>query len=124
MPDRDRAAVDIEAFVGNAQPVAAVNDLHSERFVAFPQSDVLDAQTGLAQELGYGEYRSDAHFIGLTAGDLKASENAERFQAFLFCTLGVHDDANRGAVGKLACIACRDDAARQRSADLRHSFMR
>src|SRR5665213_3185625 len=34
--DRDRAAVDVEALVGNAQLVAAVDGLHGEGFVEFP----------------------------------------------------------------------------------------
>ena len=47
MADRDRAAVDVQPVVGNAEPVAAVDHLHGERFVQLPQIDVLDLHAGL-----------------------------------------------------------------------------
>ena len=46
MADRDRAAVDVEAVVRDAQLVAAVDHLHRERFVQLPQADVVDLQAG------------------------------------------------------------------------------
>src|ERR1700735_849499 len=42
--DRDRAAVDVEALVRNAQRVAAVDRLDGERLVEFPQPDVVDPE--------------------------------------------------------------------------------
>ena len=40
MADGDRAAVDVEPIVGDAEPVAAVDHLHRERFVQLPEIDV------------------------------------------------------------------------------------
>jgi hypothetical protein len=36
MADRDRAAVDVQAIVGDAEPIPAVDHLHGERFVELP----------------------------------------------------------------------------------------
>jgi len=42
--DGDRAAVDVEQLVGNAQLVAAVDYLHGEGLVQLPQADVVHLQ--------------------------------------------------------------------------------
>ena len=47
--DRDRAAIDIEPVVGDAEPIAAVDHLHREGFVELPETDVLDLETGARQ---------------------------------------------------------------------------
>ncbi|CFN62295.1 Uncharacterised protein [Bordetella pertussis] len=44
MADRDRAAVDVQAGVGNTQPVPAIKHLAGKGLVEFPQIDVVDRQ--------------------------------------------------------------------------------
>ena len=41
MADGDRTAIDVEKFVGNAQFVPAIDHLHRECFVKFPQADII-----------------------------------------------------------------------------------
>ncbi len=123
MPDGDRAAVDIEPIVGNAQLVAAVDDLHRERLVQLPQADVVDLHAGAREQLRHGEDRSDAHFVGLAAGDGEAAEYAQRLEAATGGELVAHDHAGGRAVGELAGVAGGDDAARQRGLDPRHRFV-
>ena len=82
MADGDRAAVDVEAVVGDAEPIAAVDHLHGERFVQLPEVDVLDLRAGLLEQLRHREHRADAHLVRLAAGDGEAAEDAERRQPF------------------------------------------
>ena len=44
MADGDRAAVDVQSVVGDAEAIAAVEHLHGERLVELPQSDVVDRE--------------------------------------------------------------------------------
>ena len=53
----------------DAEPVAAVDHLHGEGFVQFPQVDVVDLQSVAFEQLGHGKHRADAHFVRLAAGD-------------------------------------------------------
>src|ERR1700677_3495787 len=43
--DRDRAAVNVQALVGDAERVPAVDGLHGEGFVELPQANIVDAET-------------------------------------------------------------------------------
>ena len=107
--DRDRAAVDVERVVRDAELVAAVEHLHRERLVQLPEVDVVDLQAVALQQPRHREDRADAHLVGLAAGDGEAAEDAERLEAALLGELAVHDDAGRGAVGELARIAGGDE---------------
>src|SRR6516225_2779496 len=49
--DGNRAAIDIEALVVDAETVAAVEGLHGERLVQLPQTDVIDLQRVAGEEL-------------------------------------------------------------------------
>src|SRR5713101_1776181 len=49
MADRDRAAIDVELVIGDAEPVSAIDHLAGERLVQFPQIDVVDRQPVLSQ---------------------------------------------------------------------------
>ncbi len=53
MADRDRAAIDVEPRRVDAEPVAAVDHLHREGLVQFPQVDVGDAR-GRARASSFG----------------------------------------------------------------------
>ncbi len=75
MADGNRSAIHVEFVHGDAEPVAAIDDLDGESFVEFPEVDVFDFQSLALEQLGHGEDGADAHFIGLATGDLKAAEN-------------------------------------------------
>src|SRR5215208_2028554 len=66
--DRDRAAVDVERVVRDAELVAAVEHLHRERFVQLPQIDVVDRQAVALQQARDREHGTDTHLVGLAAG--------------------------------------------------------
>ena len=82
--DRDRAAVDVEQIVGDAELVLAVEHLDRERLVQFPQADVVDLEPETLEQFGHREHRADAHFVGLGARDRHADVAAERGQILLF----------------------------------------
>src|SRR5262245_29141709 len=52
MADRDRAAVDVELLVGNAELVAAVEHLHREGLVQLPEIDVVHIEPKALEQLG------------------------------------------------------------------------
>src|SRR5258707_5236724 len=120
----DRAAVDVQALVRDAEPVAAVDHLHRERLVQLPQADVLHPQARARKQSRHREHRADAHFVRLAAGDREAAEDPERLQVALFGELRIHHDAGGGAVGELARVPGRDRAAFDRRLDLGDTFER
>src|SRR5882762_7861644 len=77
MADGDGASVDVEPVVGDAEPVAAVQDLHRERLVQLPQADVVHLQSGTLQEPRDGEDGPDTHLVRLAARDREAAEDPE-----------------------------------------------
>src|SRR5439155_23456541 len=81
MPDRDRAAVDVEPLGIDAEPVAAVDHLDGERLVQLPEIDVLDLETVPPEELRHREDRADPHLVGLAARHGEAAEDRERLDA-------------------------------------------
>src|SRR5258708_22875595 len=111
MTDRDRAAVDMETFLRNAQPVAAVKHLARKGFVELPQINIVDIEALARQQLGNAEHRADAHLVRLAARDREAPECTERLQPALFSELRVHQHAGGGAVREPAALTGRDEAA-------------
>src|SRR6202171_150053 len=81
--DRDRAAIHVEAFVGDAELVAAVDHLHRERLVELPEPDVVDFLAGALEQSRHGEDGADAHFIRLATGHREAPEDSQGLQALL-----------------------------------------
>src|SRR5262249_50154047 len=75
MSDGNRSAVDVQLLRINSQAVAAIDHLHRESFVEFPNVDVAQSDAGTLQQFRDGEYRTDAHFVGVAAGDLKAAKD-------------------------------------------------
>src|SRR6185437_4272442 len=124
MADGDRSAVDVKALVRYAQLVAAIDHLDGERLVELPQADVVDVHPRPREELRYGKDRTDAHFVGLAAGDGETAEYPERLEAAARRELVADHDASRGAVGELAGVAGGDDAAGHCGLDLRHRLVR
>ena len=74
---------DVEPIVGNAERVARVDHLHGERLVQLPQVDVGDLHARALEQLAHREHGTDAHLVGLAAGDGEAAEDAERREAAL-----------------------------------------
>src|SRR5207253_7416595 len=56
MADGDGAAVEVEPVVRDAEPVAAVDDLHGKRFVQLPEPDVVRLQASALQEARHSEH--------------------------------------------------------------------
>src|SRR5579871_3627681 len=112
MADRDGAAVDVEPVVVDAEPVAAVEDLHGESFLQLPEADVVDLEPVRLEELGHGEDGADPHFVRIAAGDSDAAVDAERREIALARKLALHEDAGAGAVGKLRGVARGDALSR------------
>src|SRR5207302_648858 len=81
MADRDRATVDVESLVWDADLVATVDHLHSECFVQFPQVDIADHLARVGEQLRNGEHGADTHFVRLAAGDGKTAKDSHRRQA-------------------------------------------
>ena len=110
--DRDRAAVDVEQIVVDAETIAAVENLYSKRFVQFPQTDIVHLEAKTLKQFRDREDGADAHFIRLGARDRHADIAAQRIEAFLLSDLGFHHDAGRRAVRQLRGVACGDELVR------------
>src|ERR1700730_9084798 len=54
MTDCNRTAVHVELFRIDAQLVAAIDDLHRESFVQFPEVDIVDGQSVPLEQPGHG----------------------------------------------------------------------
>src|SRR4051812_39453570 len=61
VPDRDRAAVDVEDFVRDAELILAIEHLDGERLVQLPQADVVNLQAEAIEQLGNRDRRADPH---------------------------------------------------------------
>src|SRR5215472_9733018 len=57
--DRDRAAVDIVPLGIDAEPVSAKESLNRECFVELPQTNIVDLEPVLLQQLRHREHRTD-----------------------------------------------------------------
>src|SRR5260370_23914889 len=112
MSNRNRAAVDVDKLIGNAELVAAVDDLAGKGFIEFPQTDVVDLEPVAFQQLGHREYRSDSHLVGLDSGDRHPAIHSQRMQPALLGLFALHQNAGRGPVRKLARVAGGDESAR------------
>src|SRR5210317_1020968 len=110
MTDRNSTTVDIENAIRDAELVAAKEHLHGKGFIKLPEVDVIHRETVALEQLGHSEDGADAHLVGLATRNRGTSIDAERFQTALRRNAGFHDDRRRCTVGKLACVACRDEA--------------
>src|SRR5262249_9301053 len=119
MADGNRAAVDVQTIVRDAEPIAAVDHLDGKRFIQLPQVHALEPRAGLLQQLRHGEHRADPHLVRLAAGDGEPAEHAERLHALPRGHAVAHDDGDAGAVRELAGVARGDDASLNRRLDLR-----
>src|SRR6185437_12231723 len=106
MSDRDSSAIDVQSIIGNAEPVAAVDDLHREGLVQLPQTDVLHLDAGALQQARNREYRTDSHLFRLATGYSEAAENPQRLDVTFFGKLRIHHHTGTRAVGELTSVAC------------------
>src|ERR1700730_1981882 len=79
MTDRDRTAVHVELFRIDAELVAAIDHLHREGFVQFPEIDIVDLETMTLEKPRHGVDRADPHLVGFTTCRDEAAEDGERF---------------------------------------------
>src|SRR5579871_6600709 len=77
MADRDRAAIHVQPVVRYAELVAAVDHLHREGLVQFPEVDILDLQPVALEQLGHGEDRADAHLVRFAPHHLETTIDTE-----------------------------------------------
>src|SRR6202047_4575385 len=111
---RNRAAVDVQALVRNAEAIAAIQHLASECFIELPQIDIADSITGTVEQPRDRVNRTHAHFVGLATGNRKAAKQPQGLQAAPLGEFALHDDAGAAAVGELARVARRAYAGRPR----------
>src|SRR5262249_39322730 len=109
--DRNRTAIDVVPIRVDIEPVSAIESLDSERFVELPQTDIVDLETVLLQQLGHREDRANPHFVRSAAGDRNPTVGAKRLQPTAFGLLGFHQHRSGGAVGELRGIASGDEPA-------------
>ncbi len=124
MADRDRATVDVQLVVIDAECVAAIDDLYREGFIELPQADVVDGQIVLLEQFRHGEYRADAHFVGFQARHGDTAIDPEGLQALPLGKPGIHEYLRRRAVRKLRRVTGRDRAALDDSLEAREPFGR
>ena len=119
--DGDGAAVDVEAIVGDAELVAAIDHLHRERFVELPEIDVVDLRRRLrSSSLGTAKTGPMPISSGSQPATAKPRKTPSGFRPFLLAPSWRSSPRTRaGAVGELAGVAGGDHAALDRRLDLR-----
>ena len=105
MADRDRATVDIQNFIWNTELVATIENLHRERFVEFPQVDVIHTEAATFEQSGHGKHGTDSHFVGLAARDRGAAGGVGIAAVEIAKTMGASVIAAANGADKLAFAA-------------------
>ena len=108
--DRDRAAVDVEPLVVDAERPRRREHLRGERLVELDQVDVVDGQARAGQGHARRVDRSEAHDLRRQAADPGGDDAGERGQAELVDDPVADHDDRRGAVVERAAVAGRDRA--------------
>jgi hypothetical protein len=123
MPDGDRATVHVQPIVRNAQRVARVDHCTAKASFISHRSMSSIAQSRPGEQLAHREHGTDAHLVGLAAGDGERAEHAigarPRFAAAdsLMTTQAAAPSENWLALP-------RRSSAGQRGLDLRHALVR
>src|SRR5690606_38745566 len=110
MPERDRAAVDVELLVGNAELALAVERLAREGLVHLDDVDVSDGQAVAREQLAHRGDGTDAHERRIDARGGERAEDAERLDAELVGLLTRHHQGGRSAVRERRGVARGDRA--------------
>src|SRR5262249_7003936 len=105
MSDGDRSAIHVEAIVGNAQPIRAIQNLHGECLIQLPETDILDVESSAPEELGHGKDGADTHFIRFAPRYCKAPEYPQRLQPATFRKTRINDHGRRCPIRELARVA-------------------
>ena len=105
MSDGDAAAVDVVLLVVDAELIAAVDALRRERFVQFPEVDVVLPDADVLEQPWNREHGTDTHLVGFARGDREAAIDAHRLDAELAGAFGAHEERHGGAVGELRGVA-------------------
>ena len=90
MADGDRTAIDIIPLGIDAEPVSAIESLNGERLVELPQTDVVDLEPMLLQQLRHREDRTNSHLVRSAAGDRNPTIGAEWLQPTALSLPGFH----------------------------------
>src|SRR5690606_281624 len=93
MRDRDRTAVDVRLLGIQAELFRDRGELRRERLVDVDEVHVVELESGLRECLARGGRGTDAHDLGLDAGNAPRDESPERLQALTLGPLrvGNHD---------------------------------
>ena len=75
-----------------------MQNLHREGFVELPQTDVINRQSMLLQQLRHGEYWTNAHLIGFTTSNRDPTVSTEGIQTQLLCSCRFHHHLGRCAI--------------------------
>ena len=108
MADRNGAARDVQPIVRDTQPVAAVEHLHGEGLIQFPEADIVHGQAVAFQQARHRKDRTDAHLVRLAPRHRHPPKGAERRQAPTLRLFRVHDYARGSSVRQLGRVARRD----------------
>src|SRR5690606_15915572 len=96
MPNGNRAAIDVQPLIRDAQPLLTVHSLRGEGLIELPQVDVLDLEAGTCQQPGNREHRADTHFIGFATRHRHSAEGTQCLQTAAFSFLCFHQYAGAG----------------------------
>src|SRR5205085_2304015 len=108
MTDGNGATIHVQFLVRDSEAAHAVKHLARESFVQFPKIDIVGFESVTLEQARNGKHRTDAHFVGFAATDGETAKYAQRSEILAFGNFGVHEDAGRGAIGKLRGVSCRD----------------
>ncbi len=101
MPERDRAAVDVDFLRIEIEFLHAGQRLRRKGFVQLDQVDLVKRESGLLEHLADRRDRADAKQFRLHARRRVADESRERRQAALAREFERGDDRGGGAVAGL-----------------------
>src|SRR5579871_2436934 len=105
MADGDRAAIDIELVIVDAELVARIEDLHRESLVELPQADIVDLEAMRLEQLRHREDGADAHLVRVAASHRYAAIDPERGEVASAGEARFHQHAGARAVRKLRSVA-------------------
>ncbi len=98
VPQGDCAAVDVDLVLRDSGLLYRVHELTREGLIDFEEIDVVDLETGLFQDFGYGQRRPNPHLFGGATRDRKSHEASHGFEPFSPRTLGTHEHHSRRTV--------------------------
>ena len=98
--ERDRAAVEVQHLVANAEFAHARQGLRGEGLVEFDDVDRADLDIGALQRLARRRDRADAHDVRLAAGHRHRGEARQRLKVVALGEFFRADEHRGGAVGQ------------------------